>query len=361
MQFQDELAAGVTLVRPALQSPDYVAGASGWSIKIDGSAEFSDIVIRGSGAGDAVVIGPDGMPQVRIGSNATAGYITFPTNRPIENDVATILAGVNNQGAANESSTLQIYGPTVDGATAQARIFLNSQSNDGSSNASLSLRAGTALMVMDNPAFVVQGPRLRVVPTASALSVVQAEAAAGHTGNLFEGFTNGASQFAVNETGGITASGLTIDSVDQGRGTQDYTASTASTALAIAETVGITSGAVDFEPGRAYRVTLHYQGSGNTAGDCVAFRMRTTNLAGTSLFDSLRTHILNVGGAIVNGETSQIIYNATAATVSTVIVGTVYRMAGAGTVQMFANVSNPVWILVEDIGSTADYPGIKAM
>lgn len=46
MQFQDEFAGGIVLIRPALQSPDYVAGTSGWCIRIDGSAEFNDVVIR---------------------------------------------------------------------------------------------------------------------------------------------------------------------------------------------------------------------------------------------------------------------------------------------------------------------------
>lgn len=46
MEFQDEIAGGVTLVRPALQSPDYQPGVSGWSVKLDGSAEFNDVTIR---------------------------------------------------------------------------------------------------------------------------------------------------------------------------------------------------------------------------------------------------------------------------------------------------------------------------
>ncbi|WP_298561401.1 hypothetical protein [Streptomyces luteogriseus] len=48
MQFQDDLAGGVVLVRPALQSPDYVPGVSGWAVMIDGSAEFNDVTLRGT-------------------------------------------------------------------------------------------------------------------------------------------------------------------------------------------------------------------------------------------------------------------------------------------------------------------------
>lgn len=46
MQFQDELAGGIVLLRPALQSPEFQPGATGWCIRIDGSAEFNDVVIR---------------------------------------------------------------------------------------------------------------------------------------------------------------------------------------------------------------------------------------------------------------------------------------------------------------------------
>jgi hypothetical protein len=47
MAFQNSVVGGVTLVRPAIQSPDYVSGSSGWAVMLDGSAEFNDVVIRG--------------------------------------------------------------------------------------------------------------------------------------------------------------------------------------------------------------------------------------------------------------------------------------------------------------------------
>jgi hypothetical protein len=48
VQFQDDVAAGVVLVRPAVQSPGYVPGSSGWKVGIDGSAEFNDVTVRGT-------------------------------------------------------------------------------------------------------------------------------------------------------------------------------------------------------------------------------------------------------------------------------------------------------------------------
>jgi hypothetical protein len=47
--FANPIAAGDgSLIYPALKSPNFVAGTSGWSIKRDGSAEFNNIVVRGT-------------------------------------------------------------------------------------------------------------------------------------------------------------------------------------------------------------------------------------------------------------------------------------------------------------------------
>ena len=36
------------LIRAAIHSPNYVPGATGWSINKDGSAEFNNLTIRGT-------------------------------------------------------------------------------------------------------------------------------------------------------------------------------------------------------------------------------------------------------------------------------------------------------------------------
>lgn len=47
MAFQNSVVGGVTLVRPAIQSPNFVTGSAGWKIAVDGSAEFNNVTIRG--------------------------------------------------------------------------------------------------------------------------------------------------------------------------------------------------------------------------------------------------------------------------------------------------------------------------
>lgn len=64
MTFRSSIVRGVTLVREAIRSQNYVANTSGWTINADGTSEFSDTVIRGSfevdfPGGGGAFIGPN--------------------------------------------------------------------------------------------------------------------------------------------------------------------------------------------------------------------------------------------------------------------------------------------------------------
>lgn len=83
MQFQDDLAAGIVLVRPALRSPNYAAGSAGWNVGVDGSAEFNNVVVRGTvvaknAAGATATLTPDAPSGI---SDATAPglQLSMPT------------------------------------------------------------------------------------------------------------------------------------------------------------------------------------------------------------------------------------------------------------------------------------------
>ena len=53
MPFENPIIAGEELIRPGIRSEDYKEGETGWRVGRDGSAEFSDLVTRGSTTGDA--------------------------------------------------------------------------------------------------------------------------------------------------------------------------------------------------------------------------------------------------------------------------------------------------------------------
>ena len=55
------VVGSTVLRRPAIQSPDYVTGAAGWSINASGSAEFNNVTIRGTLEGPDYIINSAGI------------------------------------------------------------------------------------------------------------------------------------------------------------------------------------------------------------------------------------------------------------------------------------------------------------
>jgi hypothetical protein len=64
VSFQDSNNAGNKIIAAALQSPNYAQGASGWTINRDGSAEFQNVLVRGTITASTI-----------IGSTITGGTI----------------------------------------------------------------------------------------------------------------------------------------------------------------------------------------------------------------------------------------------------------------------------------------------
>lgn len=60
MGFQDPLVGGIALRKAAIRSPNYAAGSLGWTINIDGSAEFNNLTIRGTFFGTNYIINSSG-------------------------------------------------------------------------------------------------------------------------------------------------------------------------------------------------------------------------------------------------------------------------------------------------------------
>lgn len=209
MQFQDELAAGIVLIRPALRSPDFVSGATGWSINQDGSAEFNDITIRAGtvisgtslyytpspGAGNLFMsladaagtdefgntypkglsVGSDTTRQIVLDFAANVAFMQFSVNNGNAANSGTLLEAIVNEGDADEYLSMQAHSPAVVGFTDRIQLQLNSQNLDGSSEANAVFQHSTAgnLLTLD-PDVITAGTILRVVRGAAgnnALSV----------------------------------------------------------------------------------------------------------------------------------------------------------------------------------------------
>lgn len=245
MQFQDELAGGIFLIRPALRSPDYVAGTSGWTVNqdgsaefndvtvrgdlesanyvagvsgwhldVNGSAEFNDILVRGAAAGDVVVVGPSALPQVSIGSTPTSGYVRWTTNRPSEGRPSEIVGGVGNSGAANEYSALVMAGPAQTGAANDhVRLLVRSQPADASAEAMVQalhfdgVSTLTEFYQLAKPYMYLIGPRLIVQPEPSGNSAFFLSLDAAHTGRAIHVQKGGSTIFEVHNDGTVDLTG----------------------------------------------------------------------------------------------------------------------------------------------------------
>lgn len=225
-------------VNSRIYSSNYSAGVSGWTIRNDGFAEFNNVTIRGGttisgtalyyngtpGSGTLLFsiatsastdsfgnsypkgfgVGASTAPQVVLSQNAGAGFIQFPTHSSVESNVATFIVGTKNFGLVNEYATMQLMGPTVSGATDRASIQINSQNNDGTSNANLAFNTATSLVSIDKAVMTLTNNRLNVFPSASAGSGVYIGLATGHTGPFLKTNINSTDMFELGNDGQIS-------------------------------------------------------------------------------------------------------------------------------------------------------------
>jgi hypothetical protein len=245
MPFRNSVVGGVTLVRPAIRSPNYDPGLAGWSIDIDGSAEFNDVtvrgtlessnyvpgvsgwrldqagsaefydvLVRGAASGDVVVVGPPTLPQVSIGSTPTSGYVRWTTNRPSEGRPSEIVGGVGNSGAANEYSALVMAGPAQTGAANDhVRLLVRSQPANGSAEAMVQalhfdgVSTLTEYFQLAKSYMYLIGPRLIVQPEPSGNSAVFVSLDGAHTGRAIHVQVGGSTILEVHNDGTVDLTG----------------------------------------------------------------------------------------------------------------------------------------------------------
>lgn len=120
MGFSNTNAGGLILVRPALRSPNYVAGSAGWTINADGTAEFANATVRG----DLLVPGTDSS-YVWI---TTAGGVPFILLQPQANGNVWQAGEIASTALPGSPPTLQIQTPTnTTLPNGIAQIFMHGQ------------------------------------------------------------------------------------------------------------------------------------------------------------------------------------------------------------------------------------------
>lgn len=123
MPFQNPIVAGTTLVRPAIKSPNYVAGVSGWSINRSGTAEFTSLIISGSTITQITITFTDGSQIHAYAGDYTqqvtpafpqtlqGAWITFRPQTVVGKDWNPGAIGTRYAGGVTQQSALEIWSP----------------------------------------------------------------------------------------------------------------------------------------------------------------------------------------------------------------------------------------------------------
>lgn len=162
MSFSNPIVGGITLIREAIQSPNYVANTSGWTINKDGSVEFNAAVIRGDvvAGNGTVVVNSSGIKV----TNATSGSYVFinpgideatvelePPNSLLPGVTylpAGAYGGIAFPGIPSEQPTLFLSSPLQSNPPGpdNAFIVIFSQAQDGSAGSAITLNADTVAL-----------------------------------------------------------------------------------------------------------------------------------------------------------------------------------------------------------------------
>lgn len=138
MGFGNAILGGASkLIRRAIQSPNYVAGTSGWSINRDGTAEFVGLILRTGSSGKYIVIGAGG-----------ANIIQFFSGLAGETAPGYLLVDVSGGPPATEGY-VELAAPALGGNV--PKVTLTSDPNPLFSNAAL-ISPGSISIVADSVA-----------------------------------------------------------------------------------------------------------------------------------------------------------------------------------------------------------------
>jgi hypothetical protein len=154
---------------------------------------------------------------------------------------------------------------------------------------------------------------------------------------------------------------LSVDGVAQGRGlTAQATATSSSATTTTTEIAVMTLSAVTFKAGRAYRINFNALARASAVTSQISAHVRTVSVAGRNLIDSQGGDYLSAAATNYPWRVTGLVAN-TGADLTTDVLVTMVRTAGAGTVQMIADAQNPATAWIEDIGLAADFPNLRTV
>jgi hypothetical protein len=129
--FPQDVVAGTQLVVPAIHSPNYLTGSTGWTINLDGSAEFNNLTIRGTFSGTNFIVNSSGAffyspteahGNLIVSIASAAGTDAFGNAYPKGINVTTgSISGTTITGTT-------ITGSTISGTTFSGTDFITNAS-----------------------------------------------------------------------------------------------------------------------------------------------------------------------------------------------------------------------------------------
>ena len=250
MGFENPVVGGTALRIPAIQSPNFASGSTGWIIRNDGTAELNNVVIRGSTTTQGLILMYNGTPAAGnlIASIAPsagtddfnnaylAGITTYAT------DGSGLYTQLKSSGelALGYTSVFQNAGliSAIGTGMQITTPYTNSAPNDDPVVVSIlpGGKTGTDRGYVQystnngrDLSFNIYGPT--VVNTQETTSIpLVADAVSGTTADLMSLRVNAASQFTVDQNGDLTTYSAntytTYTPTVTGDGTATYTTKT---------------------------------------------------------------------------------------------------------------------------------------
>lgn len=345
IDFKSNVVAGTVLMRSAIQSPNYVAATSGWSINQDGSVEFNNGTIRGTlivGTTTVTTVGTAGItvvgPNQTMTVNDSTGFSvarTTPDGRLARLDIS------NTTGDASLARiSLKPISPTDLGNTVNSGFLQSFVSNTGIEQVTLQMispffsgKAAAALQVVgqssgsgtDDSVIFLQAP------------TVQCTVNLGVSGNA-------------TVTGTIRV-GPNNQEIGQGVIAGAHSLAN-SAAIGATETVILTANSGTFRAGHTYRASIYGEVTTSVVGlaNNPVLRLRKTDAAG-QIMGQTRCYCPVVTTGFPGD--FEVLFDVSGSDVTATMVVTIQGAAGFNGLQA-ASGSNGRGFYIEDIGSAAN-------
>lgn len=352
MAFGNPITGGQgALIRPAIKSPNYVPGQSGWAVFRDGSGEFNNVDVRNGLSVGGVSLWYTGTPaagNLFLSIAAAAGTDQYGNHYP---------AGVTMYSGGTPSAqidpSLSFTGPSFVSHGSQFPVPIKA-----------ALSGGALMFDSDdagNPVSV--GPAMNVSYTAVSHLLrtrMQSGAPLSTSTNALWDLNSSSDSDVANVnfwTTDATALDVRNNGVSQPRGIVNATPQPASvTGITTTATEVINTGSITFLANRAYEISVNVYGGSTVAGDTIGYSLHKTNAAGTTIHDWLDAVVLT------NASRNQPFYGRKimrigAANITTAISLAAVRRLGTGTLTCNDSPTQDPYIEVRDIGSASAYAG----